>query len=69
MRLLRTVHCPARHDLGLRSLDTDLPEGYAARVRALLPGLDLAARAEATFAWQDELLVEPTVAPVRTPDA
>ncbi len=58
VRLLRIVHCPARHDFGLRYLDTDLPEGYAARVEALLPGPDLAARAAAAFAWQDELLAE-----------
>ena len=58
VRLLRIVHCPARHDFGLRYLDTDLPEGYAARVEALLPGPDLAGRADATFAWQDRLLAE-----------
>jgi hypothetical protein len=56
VRLLRIVHCPARHDFGLRYLDTDLPEGYAARVAALLPGPDLTGRAAAAFAWQDELL-------------
>ena len=56
VRLLRIVHCPARHDFGLRYLDTDLPEGYAARVEALLPGPGLAERAAAAFAWQDELL-------------
>ena len=58
VRLLRIVHCPARHDFGLRYLDTDLPEGYDARVEALLPGTDLAERAAAAFAWQDELLAE-----------
>ena len=58
VRLLRIVHCPARHDFGLRYLDTDLPEGYAARVEALLPGPDLAERAAAAFAWQDDLLAE-----------
>jgi predicted nucleotidyltransferase len=58
VRLLRIKHCPARHDFGLRYLGTDLPEGYAARVAALLPGPDLAERARATFAWQDELLAE-----------
>jgi predicted nucleotidyltransferase len=58
VRLLRIRHCPARHDFGLRYLGTDLPSGYAARVRALLPGPDLAGRARATFAWQDELLAE-----------
>ncbi len=58
VRLLRIQHSPARHDFGLRYLDTDLPSGYAARVTALLPGPDLADRARATFAWQDELLEE-----------
>ncbi len=58
VRLLRIVHCPARHDFGLRYLDTDLPEGYDARVEALLPGPGLADRAAAAFAWQDELLAE-----------
>jgi len=58
VRLLRIKHCPARHDFGLRYLGTDLPPGYAERVAALLPGPDLAARAAATFAWQDELLAE-----------
>jgi predicted nucleotidyltransferase len=58
VRLLRVQHCPARHDFGLRYLATDLPEGYAARVEALLPGPDLADRAAAAFAWQDELLSE-----------
>ncbi|MGA8247003.1 MAG: hypothetical protein WB797_08865 [Nocardioides sp.] len=56
--LLRIQHSPARHDFGLRYLDTDLPEGYAARVEALLPGPDLAERAAAAFAWQDQLLAE-----------
>lgn len=56
VRLLRIQHSPARHDFGLRYLDTDLPPGYAERVTALLPGPDLAERARATFAWQDELL-------------
>jgi predicted nucleotidyltransferase len=58
VRLLRIKHCPARHDFGLRYLGTDLPPGYAERVTALLPGPDLAERARATFAWQDELLAE-----------
>jgi hypothetical protein len=58
VRLLRIKHCPARHDFGLRYLDTDLPPGYADRVAALLPGPDLGERAAATFAWQDELLAE-----------
>ena len=58
VRLLRIQHSPARHDFGLRYLDTDLPPGYAERVTALLPGPDLADRARATFAWQDEVLAE-----------
>jgi hypothetical protein len=58
VRLLRIRHCPARHDFGLRYLRTDLPAGYADRVAALLEGDDLQTRADATFAWQDELLAE-----------
>jgi len=58
VRLLRIRHCPARHDFGLRYLRTDLPTGYAERVAALLEGDDLQARADAAFAWQDELLAE-----------
>jgi hypothetical protein len=58
VRLLRIRHCPARHDFGLRYLGTDLPPGYAERVTALLPGPDLAERAGAAFAWQDDLLAE-----------
>jgi hypothetical protein len=56
VRLLRIIHCPARHDFGLRYLDTDLPPDDAARVETVLPGPDLQARADAAFAWQDELL-------------
>jgi predicted nucleotidyltransferase len=58
VRLLRIKHCPARHDFGLRYLRADLPSGYAERVAALFEGADLQARADATFAWQDELLGE-----------
>jgi hypothetical protein len=58
VRLLRIKHCPARHDFGLRYLRTDLPPGYAERVAGLLDGGDLQARADATFAWQDEVLSE-----------
>ena len=58
VRLLRIQHCPARHDFGLRYLGTDLPAGYAERVAALFEGADLQSRADATFAWQDELLAE-----------
>jgi hypothetical protein len=56
VRLLRIQHCPARHDFGLRYLRTDLPDGMAQRVEALLPGPDLAVRTRAAFAWQDEVL-------------
>lgn len=58
VRLLRITHCPARHDFGLRYLRSDLPPGVAERVDAVLPGPDLAGRARAAFAWQDELLTE-----------
>lgn len=58
--LLRIQHCPARHDFGLRYLRTDLPEGMAERVEALLPGPDLLARTRAAFAWQDEVLARLT---------
>ena len=67
--LLRIRHCPARHDFGLRYLRTDLPDGMAQQVEALLAGpagpIDppmsspqevLADRARAAFAWQDEVL-------------
>ncbi len=63
VRLLRIKHCPARHDFGLRHLRTDLPEGYAERVAALLEGDPLQERSDATFAWQDELLTELAPAP------
>jgi hypothetical protein len=58
VRLLRIQHCPARHDFGLRYLRTDLPDGMAQRVEALLPGPDLAVRTRAAFAWQDEVLAQ-----------
>jgi hypothetical protein len=58
VRLLRIQHCPARHDFGLRYLGTDLPDGMAERVEALLPGPDLAVRTRAAFAWQDEVLAQ-----------
>ncbi len=63
VRLLRIKYCPARHDFGLRYLRTDLPEGYAERVAALLEGDPLQERSDATFAWQDELLTELAPAP------
>ena len=58
VRLLRIQHCPARHDFGLRYLRTDLPEGFAEQVEALLPGPDLAVRTRAAFAWQDQVLAQ-----------
>ncbi len=61
VELLRLEHCPARHDFGLRYLDTDLPPGYAERIHDLLPGPDLADRADRAFTWQDELLTAPRV--------
>jgi predicted nucleotidyltransferase len=63
VRLLRIVHCPARHDFGLRYLDTDLPPDYDTRVADLLPGPGLRARAAAAFAWQDELLADLSAGP------
>ena len=60
VRLLRIQHAPARWDFGLRYLRTDLPEGFAERVEALLPGPDLAVRSRAAFAWQDEVLAQLT---------
>jgi hypothetical protein len=58
VQLLRTVHCPARWDFGLRYLD-DLPDDVAARVEALLPERSrLPAQATACFAWQRALLAE-----------
>lgn len=56
VRLLRIRYCPERHDFGLRYLRADLPAGTAERVETVLPGPDLAVRARAAFAWQDEVL-------------
>jgi len=56
VELLRMEHCPARHDFGVRYLDTDLPEGYAERLHELLPGPELGDRATRVFAWTDEVL-------------
>jgi hypothetical protein len=57
VQLLRTRHCPERHDYGLRYLHTDLPPEVAARVTALLPGVErLRELSAACFAWQAELL-------------
>ena len=63
LELIREQLCPARHDSGPRYLDADLPPGYAERVHELLPGPDLAARADRAFAWQDELLAGTGVEP------
>ena len=60
VRLLRIQHCPARHDFGLRYLRTDLPDGMAERLEALLPGPDLVVRTRAAFAWQDDVLAQLT---------
>ena len=60
VKLLRIQHCPARWDFGLRYLRTDLPDGFAERVEAVLPGPDLAVRSRAAFAWQDEVLAQLT---------
>jgi hypothetical protein len=60
VELLRIEHCPARHDFGLRYLDTDLPPGYAERLAELVPGPDLGDRATRVFAWTDELLARLT---------
>ena len=57
VQLLRARDCPERHDYGLRYLDTDLDPGDAARVDALLPGVERLRELSAEcFAWQDELL-------------
>ena len=58
VRLLRIKHTPARHDFGLRYLRADLPGEVCDRLEPLLPGPDLQARADAAFAWQDELAAE-----------
>lgn len=59
VHLLRTKHCPERHDYGLRYLHTDLPADVAARVTALLPGVDRLRELSADcFAWQAELLAD-----------
>lgn len=59
VRLLRSRHCPWRHDFGLRYLDRDLPAEVAARVAALTPGSgELADLSAAAFAWMDDLLAD-----------
>jgi predicted nucleotidyltransferase len=55
--LVRVRDCYARHNFGLRYLDTDIDPGDAARVDALLPGVERLRELSAEcFAWQDELL-------------
>jgi hypothetical protein len=57
VQLLRARDIPERHDYGLRYLHTDLAPEDAARVDALLPGVERLRELSATcFAWQDELL-------------
>lgn len=57
VQLLRARDCPERHDYGLRYLHTDLDPADAARIDALLPGVErLRELSAACFAWQDELL-------------
>ena len=57
VQLLRARDCPARHDYLFRYLHTDLDPGDAARVDALLPGVERLRELSAEcFAWQDELL-------------
>ena len=55
--LVRARDCPARHNFGFRYLHTDIDPGDAARVDALLPGVERLRELSAEcFAWQDELL-------------
>jgi hypothetical protein len=57
VQLLRARDCPERHDYLLRYLDTDIDPADAARVDALLPGVERLRELSAEcFAWQDELL-------------
>jgi hypothetical protein len=57
VQLLRARDCPARHDYQFRYLHTDLDPEDAARVDALLPGVERLRELSAEcFAWQDELL-------------
>jgi predicted nucleotidyltransferase len=57
VQLLRARDCPERHDFGLRYLHTDLHAEDAARIDALLPGVDRLRELSAEcFAWQVELL-------------
>jgi hypothetical protein len=55
--LVRVRDCYARHNFGLRYLDTDVAPADAQRVNALLPGVERLQELSAEcFAWQDELL-------------
>ena len=57
VQLLRARDCPARHDYLFRYLHTDIDPEDAARVDALLPGVERLRELSAEcFAWQDELL-------------
>lgn len=68
VRLLRSEHCPWRHDFALRYLAEDLPVEVAARVEALLPGRgELADLSTATFAWMDDLLAATAMGNDATP--
>lgn len=59
VQLLRIRDCPERHDYALRYLHTDLSPADAARVDALLPGVErLRALSDDCFEWQDGLLAE-----------
>ena len=57
VQLLRARDCPERHDYLFRYLHTDIDPGDAARVDALLPGVErLRELSGECFAWQVELL-------------
>ena len=57
IQLLRARDCPERHDYLFRYLHTDIDPGDAARVDALLPGVErLRELSDECFVWQDELL-------------
>ena len=57
VQLLRARDCPARHDYLFRYLRTDIAPEDAARVDALLPGVERLRELSAEcFAWQVELL-------------
>ncbi len=63
VQLLRARDCPERHDYLFRYLHTDLKREDAARIDALLPGVERLRELSAEcFAWQDELLGVPVEA-------